>query len=636
MSLHRHAGAVCLILITLCSCIYLLASDSANCVVSGSESADGYYFALDGRYYRRGFTTGRSLLDLFDIVSLHGHIDGRNVIELGKGGWVILDNLKQRVLFESVPNAKTDAEALYEPPKRGYMKNFYSDETNTPVKGEMAPTVEILCRGKLYEARPVGPPTNLTMALNQMGTYLVLLGLLYYAWHLRSNAVPVPEVSYSYDRVVNQGEYWRCITASISHFDIWHLGFNCFALYQMAIMEPVIGTVKYLYLSADLVLLTMVICTGMYHLIVHHAGRPDQAEAQAVGYSCVLFAWIVTVAVRMGQFCPIFFLPSFCFDTYEIPAIGMPFNLGPLVLLVATKFIIPRSSFVGHLSGIIIGLPLVWGWLDWLTPPVLISSMLSFVLYNRDLDVRKYAGYSYGAGSGTEYQELSQTSSHHQVSSAGVDDNPAPGVNNNTENIQSGRDEREFLEDFLSSEAVDRYMVLKKVSYGCVAWTTVVLVYTLGGELLESFTSLAGREEITATTIGHSARLLAIIGAVIYRSLFAYLAWSASHAKRVTLVSDNRDTMKDCILLLILSGSYSAFLLFLDLVALALLVSCWNLVEASVLGGAISLFIVLFTNVLIEALLFSAVMTNLKGLPTVERTEVLTLTKLNHVIVVED
>ena len=108
-----------------------------------------------------------------------------------------------------------------------------------------------------------------------------------------------------------------------------------------------------------------------------------------------------------------------------------------------------------------------------------------------------------------------------------------------------------------------------------------------------------------------------------------------SHAKRVTLVSDNRDTMKDCILLLILSGSYSAFLLFLDLVALALLVSCWNLVEKcawwSLYRSSLS-----SSLMLIEALLFSAVMTNLKGLPTVERTEVLTLTKLNHVIVVED
>ena len=168
------------------------------------------------------------------------------------------------------------------------MKIYYSDETNLPLKGEMAPSVQIQCTGKLYEARPVGPPSNLTIAYSQIGTYLVLIGLLYYAWHLRSNSVPVSDVSYSYDKVVNQGQYWRCITASVSHFDVWHMGFNCFALYQMAIVEPVIGTVKYLYLSADLVLLTMAICTGIYYLMIFHADRPEQATAEAVGYSCVL------------------------------------------------------------------------------------------------------------------------------------------------------------------------------------------------------------------------------------------------------------------------------------------------------------------------------------------------------------
>ena len=139
----------------------------------------------------------------------------------------------------------------------------------------------------------------------------------------------------------------------------------------------------------------------------------------------------------LRQFCPIFFLPSFCFETYVVPLVGVPFNLGPLVLLVITKFIIPRSSFVGHLSGIIIGLPLVWGWLDWLTPPVLVSILLALLLYSRDLNVRKYAGYNYG----TQYQELPQTSSPH-ISSAGVDNSVNYGA-------ESGS-EREFLEGFLA------------------------------------------------------------------------------------------------------------------------------------------------------------------------------------------
>ena len=81
---------------------------------------------------------------------------------------------------------------------------------------------------------------------------------------------------------------------------------------------------------------------------------------QAVGYSCVLFAWITVAAIRMGEFCPIVFAPEFCFSTYFLPVIGVPINIGPLILLFITKIIIPRSSFIGHLSGILIGLPLAW------------------------------------------------------------------------------------------------------------------------------------------------------------------------------------------------------------------------------------------------------------------------------------
>lgn len=626
MSLNMHAGTLCFIVIILCAGIHYFNSDWASCVVNGTPKdspADGYYFAYDGRYYRRGYWTGRSFLDIFDIVSLHGFRDRRNVIELGKNGWVVLDNIKQRVLYESIPNAKTDVNALYEPPQHGYMKIYYSDETNTPIRGEMAPTVQIQCTGKLYEARPVGPPTNLTTAFDQAGTYLVLIGLLYYAWQLRSNTVPVSDVSYSYDKVVNQGQYWRCITASISHFDMWHLGFNCFALYQMAIVEPVIGSVKYLYLSVNLVLLTMVVCSGIYYLMIFHANRPEQATAEAVGYSCVLFAWIVMVSVRMGQFCPIFFLPSFCFDTYQVPFIGMPFNLGPLVLLVITKFIIPRSSFVGHLSGIIVGLPLVWGWIDWLTPPILVSILLAMLLYSRNLDVRKYAGYSYG----TQYQELSQTSSH-QIPSAGMD-NAGRGSHEGGAVNENGN-EREFLEGFLSSEVVDRYMTLKKLSYSCVVWSAVVLLYAAGGGLVGAASSAS-----TGVVSGWT-QLIAVLGTVLTRALFAYLAWSASYAKRITLVSENSDTIKECILLLALTWAFSLFLFFFDLAALVLVVTCWYMVNTSVVGGSASLCVVIFFNAVFEALLYSAVMDNLRDTPPVERAEVLTQIRLNGVVVVED
>jgi len=81
----------------------------------------------------------------------------------------------------------------------------------------------------------------------------------------------------------------------------------------------------------------------------------------------------------MNEFCPIFFLPSVCFSTFVIPlpgTVGLPVNFGPFVLLVMTKFILPRTSLVGHLSGILIGYPLAWNALNWLTPPIFVSRLL--------------------------------------------------------------------------------------------------------------------------------------------------------------------------------------------------------------------------------------------------------------------
>ena len=144
--------------------------------------------------------------------------------------------------------------------------------------------------------------------------------------------------------------------------------------------------------------------------------------------------------------------------------------------------------------------------------------MLSFVLYNRDLDVRKYADTPMVPVLVPSIRSCPRHPLIIRYRALGLMITLAPGVNNNTENIQSGRDEREFLEDFLSSEAVDRYMVLKKVSYGCCGLDYCSASLYFGRRATRVIHFLAGREEITATTIGHSARLLAIIGAVIYRS----------------------------------------------------------------------------------------------------------------------
>ena len=97
---------------------------------------------------------------------------------------------------------------------------------------------------------------------------------------------------------------------------------------------------------------------------------------------------MVAASVRMQEFCPLFFLPSLCFPTWRLPLplpVTLPVNLGPFLLLLVTKLILPQSSLTGHLAGIIAGFPLAWGMLNWLTPPLLGAGLACSFLHLQGL-----------------------------------------------------------------------------------------------------------------------------------------------------------------------------------------------------------------------------------------------------------
>jgi Rhomboid family len=81
--------------------------------------------------------------------------------------------------------------------------------------------------------------SGLATLLAMPGTTL-LLGLnLWVAFLLWSRKVDPSAVAVSYDAVVSDREYWRCVTASFSHFEALHLGFNMMSLYNMGQLEQV-------------------------------------------------------------------------------------------------------------------------------------------------------------------------------------------------------------------------------------------------------------------------------------------------------------------------------------------------------------------------------------------------------------
>lgn len=61
---------------------------------------------------------------------------------------------------------------------------------------------------------------------------------------------------------------------------------------------------------------------------------------QSLGYSHVLFAWMAAASVRTSAFCPLPLLRTLCVPTFSL--LGLPVNVGPLVLVAVTKFALPR------------------------------------------------------------------------------------------------------------------------------------------------------------------------------------------------------------------------------------------------------------------------------------------------------
>eukprot|EP00617_Octactis_speculum_P002856 CAMPEP_0185792454 /NCGR_PEP_ID=MMETSP1174-20130828/158940_1 /TAXON_ID=35687 /ORGANISM="Dictyocha speculum, Strain CCMP1381" /LENGTH=369 /DNA_ID=CAMNT_0028487521 /DNA_START=611 /DNA_END=1720 /DNA_ORIENTATION=- len=161
------------------------------------------------------------------------------------------------------------------------------------------------------------------------------------------------------------------------------------SLYNLGSLEAVYGTLDYLCYSLALVVLTIVAVMAIHHVLITRFRLEGYVTQQAIGYSCVIFAWIVVMALRMDRYCPVPGFDSLCFTTYRIPlgSFGVfPLNFAPIFLLFATSAIMPNASLVGHGAGVLLGYPLAWDFLSWITPPTLAGAVMLAILAHMRLD----------------------------------------------------------------------------------------------------------------------------------------------------------------------------------------------------------------------------------------------------------
>ena len=202
---------------------------------------------------------------------------------------------------------------------------------------------------------------NLHFVLTKPATTLLLsllIGLAFYYWNY---AIDPSKVSKSFSKIVHQHEYYRAFTGATAHFEAIHLGFNGMALYSLGMqLEEQMGSISFLFYNISLIPITTLIMMAMIGWQVRRTGNTALAEQSAVGYSGVLFAWMVVASLNSDKpTCPIPLFDDVCFNTYNM-FLGIKVNLGPVVQLIVAQVLLRRASFVGHLAGLVAGFCVHW------------------------------------------------------------------------------------------------------------------------------------------------------------------------------------------------------------------------------------------------------------------------------------
>jgi len=116
---------------------------------------------------------------------------------------------------------------------------------------------------------------------------------------------------------------------------------------------------------------------------IQRTGNSSLSETSTIGYSGVLFAWMVVSSLERESTCPIPLFDDICFHTYNI--MGLKINIGPIIQLFIAQMILRRVSFVGHFAGILAGFLLHWirkfNPLFLIQPAVLIPAIHIILLY---------------------------------------------------------------------------------------------------------------------------------------------------------------------------------------------------------------------------------------------------------------
>lgn len=203
------------------------------------------------------------------------------------------------------------------------------------------------------------------------GTIGACVGI--WLWLLHRN-LDYDAVGVSYRTLWRGRQFWRAFTASVSHIDLLHLVFNMSSLWSLRFLETAFGPVFYFRLSFLLLVCSIALMMLFYHVLIKYGGADQYQNVLGVGYSCVVFG-LMTVAYQVSER-----------SSLNLFGFAIPLSLMPFGSLLLTQLLVPRASFVGHLSGILLGYAYSWKLFAWFDTATFAAALFwSVVLFVHSL-----------------------------------------------------------------------------------------------------------------------------------------------------------------------------------------------------------------------------------------------------------
>eukprot|EP00076_Gallus_gallus_P013847 XP_015132486.1 rhomboid-related protein 4 isoform X1 [Gallus gallus] len=161
---------------------------------------------------------------------------------------------------------------------------------------------------------------------------------------------PLHEACISVKEAFYRQNWQRLLLSPVHHVDDWHLYYNMVSMLWKGItLERKLGSMWFAYIIAVFSVLTGIVYVLLEFMLVKILNDPSYEMSCAVGFSGVLFA----LKVLNNHYNP--------GRVSSVLGLQISSKYACWVELVAIHFIAPRTSFAGHLAGILVGLMYTMG-----------------------------------------------------------------------------------------------------------------------------------------------------------------------------------------------------------------------------------------------------------------------------------